>query len=117
VDIRDTLSYQESDPLCLQLTAWKAAPGSVPAKRIGFYRSFNKDTEGVWRRKQAVVIPAALRLDYLQHFHDRNDHGHMGVFKIHEVRQDLKIASAWEFASIGSISPICRDRRTDSIVC
>ena len=72
---------QSEDPFCQQLDLWNDDKSSIPASRVGFFKPFTKGLDGIWKRKDAYVVPFASKLSFLEHFHDRVDHGHFGFYK------------------------------------
>jgi hypothetical protein len=83
INRNSTQLAQQSDSFCQQLEAWSLDRSIIPASRRGFFKSFSKDEDGIWLyRNNAIVVPEGpLRLQYLEFFHDRLDHGHFGFFK------------------------------------
>ena len=83
----DTHSAQHMDPFCQQLEEWLQDRSSIPSARRGYFKSFSKNADGSWlyRRKALVVPEGPLRLQYLEFFHDRLDHGHFGFYKTMEA--------------------------------
>ena len=90
LDLNDIARLQEEDPFCKELSTWKSKPASIPSAKVGYFRSFAR-TDNIWRYKTAMIIPPGpLRLQLLQHFHDRLDHGHFGFKKTLESLDHLK---------------------------
>jgi hypothetical protein len=72
---------QLDDQFCQQLDLWNNDKSTIPTSRIGFFKSFSQSQDGLWIRKNAFVVPSASQLSFLEHFHDRIDHGHFGYYK------------------------------------
>jgi hypothetical protein len=82
IDLSTLPALQKSDPFCQKLDSWRADSSIIPARKVGYFKSFANDLAGIWRFKTALVIPVgSLRLQFLQHFHGRLDHGHFGFKK------------------------------------
>ena len=74
---------QISDEFCIQLEEWKKDSKSIPRSKLGYFKSFSKNEGDIWVYEgKALVIPEGpRRLYFLEHFHERVDHGHFGFLK------------------------------------
>jgi hypothetical protein len=80
---------QLDDPFCQTLDLWERDASLIPTNRIGFFKSFNHNEDGLWMRKNAFVVPHANILSFLEHFHNRVDHGHFGFYKTMSIMEPV----------------------------
>jgi transposase InsO family protein len=86
---------QSKDKFCMQLEEWSTDSKLIPVSKRGYFKSFSKNDKELWVYKDiAVVVPEGpKRLFFLEHFHDRIDHGHYGFLK---TMEQLKQVAYWD---------------------
>jgi hypothetical protein len=76
---------QSSDEFCIMLDSWLKDSSRIPPRQRSYFKSFTK-RDGIWFYKETtVVLASSSKLDYLQHFHDRDESGHFGFLKTREA--------------------------------
>jgi hypothetical protein len=90
INVSDIAALQLNDPFCLELSSWNKNRTSIPSTKLGYSKLFKCTDAGLWLHKTAVVIPSGpLRLQILEYFHGRADHGHYGFKKVMESMKNL----------------------------
>jgi len=83
-------SQQQTDPFCIELDSYLVSPKLIPASMKGFVKSFTKREDTWFYQTHALVVPDdTLRLQLLEYFHDRVEHGHKGARRTYQNMVEL----------------------------